>query len=151
MDNSSFSFEVGREAVAQSVRWTRGKVELSVGRFDLEAHLYRSGGPDFYSVHKFNLKVYETFTPECFVGILQLMIDAGYGASTSHLSCNDEWNLSEHQSEQAAMVLVFGVLGRECRGFVPGSTTEDLCEELKRISFLERIGAATCSDWKGDI
>lgn len=142
MQHASFSFEIGDETLAQPSRWTRGQVELSERGFDLDVHFHRSGGQGLYSTHSFSLGVEEAFSPECFVGILQLIDDFGFGASSGHICVQEHMTLSQDQSAQLDQVLKFRGLGEDYRASIPSTTAAEARLKLKRLAMLERIGAA---------
>jgi hypothetical protein len=143
MDQTTFLFQLGLEAAAQPARWTLGKVWLEASKFELEAELLRSGDRDFYSSHHAAFKFEEPFSPELFIGILQIIGDAGFKPSIEKLTVAAGSEFSDDWIPQIFEALAIWDLALDCRSSVPSRITECLRKKLKRISMLERIGAAS--------
>ena len=149
MDQPTFLFQLGHEATAQPGRWTSGKVHLASDTFDVEADFIRSGKHDFYSTHHLALKIAEPFSPELFAGILQLIGEAGFAPSVDHLFVREDSELSDAQLVQLVKVLAIWDLEIDCRDAVSEAIASLVQLKLKRISMLERIGAAFGANWNG--
>ena len=100
-------------------------------------------------MHSLALKIADPFSPELFVGILQLVGDAGFAPSVDHLFVGEKSELNDNLIAQLVEVLAIWDLGIDCRDSVSEAIAILMNQKLRRISMLERMGAATCAIWNG--